>query len=137
MKKVLFLLLVVSIFVLFTACNPFGPDPDPGPGPILHKIDGTYTLAAPNAGTLILEDMSTMYPDVSVVIGSQGWNFDSGSFNYVSCNINNNTFEFHATKTYTNPKQTIDLTGFTVGAQTITGTIKYDGTSVNVTGTRQ
>ena len=137
MTKVLFLISVVSIFVLLTACNPFGPDPDPGPGPIQHKIDGTYALAAPNTGTLILEDMSTMYPDVSVVIASKGWDFDSGRYNYVSCNINNNTFNFHATKTYTNPQQTIDLTGFTVGENSINGTIKYNGTSVQVTGTRQ
>lgn len=136
MKKALFLISVLSIFVLLTACNPFGPDPDPGPGPITHKIDGTYTLTTP-VGTLILEDMATMYPDVSVNIPSEGWDFDSGSFNYVSCNINNNTFNFHATKTYTNPQQTIDLTGFTVGAQSITGTIKYNGESVAVTGTRQ
>ncbi|MFP4461660.1 MAG: hypothetical protein ACLFQE_05640 [Thermotogota bacterium] len=135
MKKSLFLISVVSIFVLLTACNPFGPEPGPTPTPT-HKIDGTYALTTPN-GTLVLEDMSTMYPDVSVVIGSEGWDFDSDSFNIVSCQINNNTFNFHATKTYTDPQQTIDLTGFTVGAQTITGTIKYDGTSVEVTGTRQ
>lgn len=137
MKKTLFLISVVSIFVLLTACNPFGPDPDPGPGPIQHKIDGTYDLAAPNTGTLTLEDMSTMYPDVAVNIASQGWDFDSGSFNMVFCNITNNTFTFHATKTYTNPQQTIDLTGFTVGENSISGTIKYNGDSLQVTGIRQ
>ncbi len=136
MKKSLFLISVIAILVLLTACDPFGPDPDPGPGPISHKIDGTYNLTNP-VGTLELEDMTTMYPDVAVNIPTESWNFDSGSFNYVSCNINNNTFNFHATKTYTNPQQTIDLTGFTVGANSITGTIKYNGTAVQVTGTRQ
>lgn len=136
MKKVLFLISVVSIFVLLTACNPFGPDPDPGPGPtpIHHKIDGTYTLTTP-VGTLELEDMATIYPDVIVNIPGQIV-VDSAHFNYVSSNIVNNTFTFHATKTY-GVQETLDLTGFTVGENSITGTIKYNGTSVQVTGTRQ
>jgi hypothetical protein len=137
MKKNLLLISIVSIFVLLTACNPFGPDPDPGPTPTpTHKIDGTYALTNP-VGTLVLEDMSTIYPDVSVEIASQGWDFDSGSFNMNYCHIIDNTFNFHATKTYTDPQETIDLTGFTVGANSITGTIKYNGESVAVTGTRQ
>jgi len=138
MKKLLFLISVVSLFVLLTACNPFGPDPDPGPGPgpVHHKIDGTYTLTNP-VGTLELEDMSTLYPDVTVEITSQEWNFDSSNFNMSYCHIVDNTFNFYATKTYTNPEETIELTGFTVGANSITGTIKYDGTSVQVSGTRQ
>jgi len=133
MKKSIFLLSLLSLLVFLTACDPFGPDPFV---PVIHKIDGTWALTTP-VGTLELEDMSTMYPDVAVNIPSQGWNFDSGSFNSVSCSINNNTFTFHATKTYTNPQQTIDLTGFTVGENSISGTIKYNGTTVQVTGTRQ
>ena len=139
MKKTLFLLTVVALLLSLSACDIFGPEPGPGPGPTptpTYKIDGTYTLTTP-VGTLELEDMSTMYPDVVVNIPVQGWDFDSGSFNYVNCNIDNNSFNFHATKTYTNPQQTIDLTGFTVGENSISGTINYNGTSVQVTGTRQ
>ncbi|HRW34803.1 MAG TPA: hypothetical protein P5107_07090 [Thermotogota bacterium] len=134
MKKTLWLIALLSFLFLMTACDPFGPEP--GPDPVTHKIDGTWTLTSP-VGTLMLEDMSTAFPDVAVLIPTQGWDFDSGSFNYVSCRINNNTFEFHATKTYTNPQQTIDCTGFSVGAQTIAGTIHYNGASIAVQGTRQ
>ena len=136
MKKIIGLLSLLSLLFLMTACDIFGPEPGPGPGPVIHKIDGTWALTTP-VGTLMLEDMSTAFPDVAVQIPSQGWDFDSGSFNYVSCQINNNTFSFHATKTYTDPQQTIDLTGFSVGAQTITGTIRYNGASIAVQGTRQ
>ncbi|MEA1883710.1 MAG: hypothetical protein U9N62_04215 [Thermotogota bacterium] len=81
--------------------------------------------------------MSTIFPDVIVNIPSEVWDYDSGGFNMCHCHIDDNTFEFHATKTYTDPVETIDLTSFSVGENSITGTIKYEGTSVQVTGTRQ
>lgn len=134
MKKMLFVLAALSMMILFSSCNIFGPDPTPTPpSPPQYALDGIYRLVTP-AGTLTLEDMESWYPDVIVEIPGQGWDVDSTGFNSINCVIVNNTFKFSATNT-TNGNH-LNLSGFVVGENSINGAINYNGNTVNVTGVR-
>ncbi|HOO32062.1 MAG TPA: hypothetical protein PK466_10165 [Thermotogota bacterium] len=133
MKKTILLLSALSVILLFSACSIFGPDPTPTPTPPQYSIDGIYSLITP-AGTLTLEDMESWVPDVIVEIPGQGWDIDSTGFNSISTTIINNTFSFSATNTMNGNH--LNLTGFTVGENSINGSINYNGNTVNVTGVR-
>jgi hypothetical protein len=69
-----------------------------------------------------------------VEIPSQGWDVDSTKFNSSSTRIINHTFTFSATNTINGNH--LNLTGFTVGENSINGKINYNGNEVNVTGVR-